>query len=193
MPDYQNGKIYKIESKTGEGQCYVGSTIKSLNERFINHQSDFRTNAIKKTSSMKIFEVHGIDGCQITLLEEVHATTKAELLARETFWINMLRGGCVNQVKALATPYESCRKWLAKHPGYTRQYYLDNRATIMETVRKWNLEHPNERKELNKKASAVYYEKNRQIKLDKAKQKYREKKERILRERANLIPPGLNG
>ena len=113
---------------------------------------------------MKIFEVHGLDGCQITLLEDVPAKTKAELLARESFWINMLRGGCVNQVKPLMTPYESCRKWLASHPGYTRQYYLDNRATIMETVRKWNLEHPNERKELNKKASAVYYEKNRQTK-----------------------------
>lgn len=183
MPNYQTGKVYKIESKTGQGKCYVGSTIKSLQERFINHKSDFRTNAIKKTTSMEIFQEFGIEGCQIVLLEEVKANTKAELLARETWWINTLRGTCVNKVKAFGTPQESCRKWLKANPGYTKQYYEQNKAIIMENVRKWNIEHPNERKEINRKASAVHYEKKREEVLQKARQRYQEKKQRILAER----------
>jgi len=44
MPDYANGKIYKIEPLNGEeGETYIGSTTKkTLAERMSRHRSHYK-------------------------------------------------------------------------------------------------------------------------------------------------------
>jgi hypothetical protein len=45
MPDYQNGKIYKLWSPQGE-EIYIGSTINSLAKRKTQHKQ-FRSVLLK--------------------------------------------------------------------------------------------------------------------------------------------------
>jgi hypothetical protein len=97
MPDYQLGKIYKIECNV-TGKVYIGSTCEPiLARRLAGHITDYKR-YLKGTyhyiSSFKIFENR--DYC-IVLLEKYPCDTKDELLARERYWCNELE--CVNQRK----------------------------------------------------------------------------------------------
>ena len=97
--DYQNSKIYKIESITGEGQIYIGSTTKKyLSQRMQGHKHDYKRwkeGKHHKVSSSSIFDLYGVENCKITLLENVDCQSKDELLAREGYYIRTLE--CVNK------------------------------------------------------------------------------------------------
>ena len=45
MPDYQNGKIYKILNNI-DGDIYVGSTINALSHRMAQHRCDMKNDHI---------------------------------------------------------------------------------------------------------------------------------------------------
>ena len=98
MPDYQLGKIYKIECNV-TGKVYIGSTCEpTLARRLASHVGHYRC-YLKGTfynfiSSFKIFENGNY--C-IVLLEKYPCDTKDELLARERHWCNELE--CINQRK----------------------------------------------------------------------------------------------
>jgi hypothetical protein len=51
MPNYQDGKIYKIESPQTD-KVYIGSTTQKLCDRMTNHRS-----------SLKIFDLHKKKNC----------------------------------------------------------------------------------------------------------------------------------
>jgi len=98
MPDYQLGKIYKIECNV-TGQRYIGSTCEPILARRLaghitNYKSYLKGTFYNYISSFKIFE-NG-DYC-IVLLEKYPCDTKDELLARERYWCNELE--CINQRK----------------------------------------------------------------------------------------------
>ena len=84
-PNYQNGKIYKIESVLGKC-CYIGSTTQLLNSRFSAHKN------YKKTTSRHVFEFE--DAC-IILIENFPCENKKELTGRERFYIE--KDTCVNR------------------------------------------------------------------------------------------------
>ena len=42
MPEYKNGKIYKIVSNHMPDTCYIGSTTQTLCKRFGGHRSDYK-------------------------------------------------------------------------------------------------------------------------------------------------------
>lgn len=115
MVNYSNGKIYKIESITGEGTVYVGSTTKKyLSQRMDEHRRNYKYlldgrikgdgKPYKKIRSCELFEKHGIDNCKIVLLESVNAQTKDELSEREAYYIKSLE--CVNKMIPLRTAKE---------------------------------------------------------------------------------------
>jgi hypothetical protein len=97
--DYQNSKIYKIESITGEGEIYVGSTTKKyLSQRMQDHKYQYhqwKQGKVRKTMSYDIFDLYGIENVKITLLENVECQSKDELHAREGHYIKLLN--CVNK------------------------------------------------------------------------------------------------
>jgi hypothetical protein len=101
MVNYNNGKIYKIECLTGDiDDIYIGSTTKNyLSKRMVQHRSDYKrwkeSDVKGITSSFKIFDKYGVDNCIITLLENVNAKSKEELLARESYYIRT--SYCVNK------------------------------------------------------------------------------------------------
>ena len=63
--------VYKI---TGGDLCYIGSTIKSVNHRWIGHKHSYNFwksgGKISHCRSFDIFDKFGIENCKIELLEE---------------------------------------------------------------------------------------------------------------------------
>ena len=97
MPDYQQGKIYKIYNKNNPERCYIGSTTQCLCERWRSHKETFKNNR-KYTTAHRLFQDYGLENCIIELIESFPCTTKEELNGREGHWIRTLGSGCVNKM-----------------------------------------------------------------------------------------------
>ena len=134
------GIIYKIESKTGEGKCYVGSTVKTLTNRLSKHKDHYKYWKEHKTNyvrSADIFDLYGINNCHIVLLETFECETKSELRVKEGYYIKML---------------DTVNKYIA---GRTeKEYNEDNREIILLRKKLYDQNHKQERKE--------YYNKNKE-------------------------------
>lgn len=85
MVNYQNGKVYKIESLSG-GVVYYGSTTQSLANRLAGHR------AKKDTSS---YEVLKFRDAKIYLVESCPCNNREELLKRVGHYIR--NNECVNK------------------------------------------------------------------------------------------------
>jgi hypothetical protein len=85
MPDYSNGKIYKIIDESDD-EIYVGSTVQELKTRFRTHGM-FTTYKRDKQS------------CKIILIERYPCKSKRELETREQYWIDNII--CINRLDAV--------------------------------------------------------------------------------------------
>jgi len=145
MPDYQNGKIYKIINDDLPNLIYYGSTTqKRLSRRMATH----RCQAIKPnpTKSKILFE-SGTP--KIILVELFPCNSKEELYKRERYYIE--NNECVNY----------------KLPGRTQKEYYED---VKNTERYKNRISKNKKDniELQKKWSKDWYE-------NKGKEKRKEK------------------
>ena len=84
--NYQNGKIYQVVDIAYE-QCYFGSTIDTLPNRFKGHKTTYQQylngNKRKYTSLFDMFDKFGIENCKIELVENYVCSSIAELHKRE--------------------------------------------------------------------------------------------------------------
>ena len=99
MPDYKQGKIYRIYSPS-KGLVYYGATTATLKHRFSRHKSEHRLN--KRT-----YESYLVIECgdaQIELVENFPCDSKAELDKREGYY--QRNNECVNRVISARTPKE---------------------------------------------------------------------------------------
>ena len=123
MVNYANGKIYKIESVSGIGEVYIGSTTKKyLFSRFESHRHDYQgwklgCKNYTKISSFEIFDKFGIDNCHIILLETCPCGSVDELRAIEAGYIK--NTNCVNK----------------SIPGRTKQQYHHEHKAIYKEQR----------------------------------------------------------
>jgi hypothetical protein len=177
MPDYNNGKIYKLWSPKGDG-IYIGSTVNSLARRKANHKSGY----INKTShcnSKILFEKY--NDVRIELIEEFPCENKMELNKKEGYYIRTL--DCVNRCVAGRTPKE-----------YKKEWFEDNKERIIEQKKEWhekNKEHIKEYREKNrekikeyqKEYDKQYNEKNKEKIKEKKKQYYENNKDEINKRR----------
>ena len=88
----RNGKIYIITNKTN-GDIYIGSTVKTLDERFKKHKSNIN-NKLRQWlyNAMKD---NGKENYTIESIENYPCDNKKELFARESFYLKTLRP-CLN-------------------------------------------------------------------------------------------------
>ena len=164
--NYQNGKVYKIESHLGD-KVYIGSTTKKyLSQRMTAHRKNYnqwKNHKRDLTTSFLMFDEYGVENCNIVLLESYPCNSKDELTSREAHYIRTLQ--CINKCI----------------PGRTsRQYDIDNKEQIQERKKEYyikNKERFSENYQANKEAIAerkkISYEKNKDVVKEKAK-KYRE-------------------
>jgi len=165
MPNYQQGKIYKIiPTNTDDDICYVGSTTRPLLcQRMEQHRSHYkRLKAgvkVSNTSSYTLFDKYGVLNCSIELIEMFSCNTKDELSKKEGEYIRLLN--CVNK----------------QIPGRTKSgWYVDNRDTLL----KYQKEHYVVNKETLLKYQKEHYVVNKETILEKHKEYYVANKETIL-------------
>jgi len=162
MTNYNNGKIYKIESSLGN-MVYYGSTTKQyLSQRMTTHRSDYNKWLNGKhglVMAFKLFEEYGIENCKIILVENCPCESKDELSSKEAYYIRNFE--CVNK----------------NVPGRTgKQYREDNKDKIAEYTKEYrevNKDKIKEYREVNKDKIKEYYEDNKNKILEYAKE-YRE-------------------
>ena len=127
--DYNNGKIYRIESLKGN-KVYIGSTTKKyLSQRMDKHRSNYKAwkkgNDQGKLSSFILFDEYGVENCDIVLIETFSCISKDELRAKEAYHIKATNE-CVNKV----IPQRNAK-----------EYYQDNKDHSNEKSRVYYANH----------------------------------------------------
>src|SRR5688500_6470539 len=79
MPNYANGKIYAIRSRSRPDLVYIGSTTQQLSKRYAEHVRDWRAGEGKVISYLVI----EIGDSYIELIEAYPCKNKEELRRRE--------------------------------------------------------------------------------------------------------------
>ena len=152
MPNYENGKIYKLVSPHTD-EIYIGSTTQKLCVRIAEHKRDCREGKIR--TNKKLFELGDV---KIVLIEDFPCDRKEELIKRERYYIE--NTDCLNIMI----------------PGRTRkEYYQDNKEIISEKKKDYR----EKNKEIIAQRKKEYCQKNKE-KVAQRKKQYRENnKEKI--------------
>ena len=152
MPDYQNGKIYKI---TGGGLTYIGSTTQPLSKRMTAHRKEYKKH--KTTGHHKTltsFQFLDFPDYVITSVEDYPCERKEQLFMRERYFIENME--CVNK----AIPYRSAEDTYKKR---------------MDDSLKYRIEHPEKRSQI----CAKYYENDKEKISERCKVYYENNKDKI--------------
>ena len=176
MPDYQNGKIYKIVCNI-TGDIYIGSTTqKYLASRLAGHVRHFKNNLY--VTSSKIIKNGSYD---IVLLESYPCNNKMELHAKERYYIE--NNVCVNKVipnRNQKEYYIDNKKQFLEYYNenkekineYKKTYYIDNKEKIVEYRKTYDINNKEKIDEQRK----TYYENNKEKFKKKNKEKLLEQK-----------------
>ena len=140
MPNYQEGKIYKIYNTIND-DIYVGSTTRKLCERMGEHRSRVKYRDKHKPLSQSILE-HGVENFFIELIEKCPCNDKDELRKREGKYIREMK--CVNKCIAGRTK---------------KEWTYDNRFEIRKRVAKWQKENKDKVNASHKKYRDINKEK----------------------------------
>lgn len=145
MVNYNNGKIYKIECLNDDcNEIYIGSTTKDyLSKRMTMHREQYKQykkgKKLGNVSVYNIFDKYGLENCIITLIENVEAKTKDELLMRESYYIKSMV--CVNKKlpKRTIEDVKEYRKQYAKEYYNKNQEYREKRLDQMKEYNNKNI------------------------------------------------------
>jgi len=151
MPDYNNGKIYRIVcNETGEQ--YIGSTTVSLSRRLAEHVNSIKRNWCKSSSIIER------GNYEIVLIEDCPCETKEQLHRHERHYIETMV--CVNKYIPLRTP---------------KEYYVDNKVEICEYAKQYYHNNRLERREYGKQ----YHQANKERLNARRKENHSLKKQSI--------------
>ena len=117
MPDYNNGKIYRIVCDI-TGETYYGSTTyKYLSSRLAKHRS---------TTTCKSKQIIERGNYSIVLVEEYPCENKEQLNKRERYYIE--NNECVNKYIPTRTKSEYGKEWSLVNRDYLTQKQRERRA-----------------------------------------------------------------
>ena len=170
MPDYKQGKIYKIVCNV-TGKIYIGSTIETLARRLTGHRATykhFKEGKGKYITSFQIIEQGEFD---IVLIENCPCESKEELLRRERYFIESLE--CVNKQHPTRTTKEYIQDNIDKIRERRKQYCLDNIEKITERKKQYRIDNIEKTKQYridNREKTKQYgidnQEKTKQYRID---------------------------
>ena len=129
MPNYQNGKIYKLWSPEGD-DIYIGATTQKLYARFYEHKTK------NNCSSRLLFQKY--NDVRIELIENFSCDNKEQLTKREGEYKR--NTNCINKNVAGITNKEYCKEWYENNKDkikeyrkeYRKEYYENNKEKIKE-------------------------------------------------------------
>ena len=154
MPNYQNGKIYMIESKEGDMR-YYGSTVQTLKRRLTSHKSNKkRYENGKKTFYNTSHQILDYDDYEISLVEDFQFNSRKELETRERWYIE--NNECVNKCIPTRTKKE-----------YQKKYHQEHKQELLQQKKLYREKHKQELSQQMK----LYREKHKQELSQKRKEK----------------------
>jgi len=124
VKDYSRSKIYKIGSKA-TNKIYIGSTTGSLDYRFYRHRQDYvlyQNSLGSKIYSAELFDEVGVENCYIELICEFPCENAHEL-------------ACEEGRHQMLNLYNIVNKNIAGRTN--RQYYIDNKKSILDKKREY--------------------------------------------------------
>jgi hypothetical protein len=125
MPNYQNSKIYMIESL--EGDCrYYGSTTRTLAQRMGKHRTSIKVG--RPISSQKVLKY---SDARILLVELFPCNSKMELEAKEAEYVR--NNNCVNK----CIPQRTDKQYYQDNKGKRKQYLQDNKEVISKNKKQY--------------------------------------------------------
>jgi hypothetical protein len=185
MPNYQNGKIYKIVNDIDD-QIYIGSTCQKLCKRMVGHRST--CNDIKE-QNRKLYQLmhhYGVEHFRIELIKEFPCGNKEQLTAEEGKHIRELKSSLNSKIDG-RTKKEWNEDNKERLKERRKEYYQANQDRIKEQMKKYredNKERMNkyrdDNKERIKEQMKKYYEDNKE-----QMKKYYENNKEIINERMN--------
>jgi len=127
MPNYQNGKIYKLHSYQTD-KIYIGSTTRLLCQRVANHKTDF-----KRGTHITSHDILKYNDAMITLIETYPCNHRNELEKRERYHIE--NNNCVNKVIPSRTNEEWENDNREKRNYQRRLSNITNKETISKAMK----------------------------------------------------------
>jgi len=148
MPDYKNGKIYKIECNI-TNDVYYGSTTQSLSERIRKHKTTRHCN------SVYIID-RGNYSCKI--IENYPCNSKYELELRERWWIE--NNVCINQIIPTRTHKEWCEDNKEQYLQWRKEYNQENKEQRAQYYKEYR---ENNKEQIAQKKKEHYQDNKEQI------------------------------
>ena len=159
--DYSLGKIYKLVSGH-TNDIYIGSTCQRLlSKRLVGHNWSYNNwlndGCCVCSTSLEIVKY---PDCKIVLLKNFPCKTKAELEARERFFIEGME--CVNKVIPTRS-HDEYNETQKEHLTIKKQYYENHQEKLSE----WQRQYRHENKDKLKEQYRMYYESNKDMLVTK--------------------------
>ena len=123
MPNYSNGKVYKIISSQTD-LIYIGSTAQTLAQRMTTHRYEYKKFLNDNKIYVSFFEILKYDDAKIILIEKYECTDKEELHKYEQNHIDT-KSNCCNKYKAYTG---------LNIQEYRKQYNNNNRDKKLNTM-----------------------------------------------------------
>ena len=109
MPNYKDGKIYKIVCNLTD-ECYIGSTTEpTLARRLSGHVGSYKSWKAGKSKKVRSYDIIDRGDYKIYLIESYPCNSKDELISREGEIIrqNRMSCECINY----STPGRTKKHW----------------------------------------------------------------------------------
>ena len=97
MPNYQEGKIYKIYNTIND-DIYIGSTSQKLCERMRQHRNDYKSSPRFNMLIYKAIREHGVENFYIELIDKYPCNDKDELRKTEGEYMRELKPSLNTQI-----------------------------------------------------------------------------------------------
>jgi hypothetical protein len=136
MPDYSNGKVYKLVSNQTD-KVYIGCTTQPLCERKAGHKANFKLYQLGRYHYVTSFDLVKLDDVDIVLLENVKCQNKEELHARQRFWIESTE--CVNKIIP-SRKMKEYREAKSEEIKQQKQIYREKNKSKIDKYREVNKE-----------------------------------------------------
>ena len=159
MPNYQDGKIYKIYNTIND-DIYIGSTTQKLCGRMRNHRRAHKSKHHFNYPIYKALREHGVDNYFIELIEKCPCNDIEELRGQEGEYIRSLKPSLDIRIGGRTT----------------KEYYEDNKDIILQKQREYA---ENNREKILQRHRG-YYDDNRDILSQKSKDYRENNREKIL-------------
>lgn len=119
------GSIYKISSQSCE-KFYIGSTMKTVEERFDSHKKYFEKYKKKESRFVSSYILMGYDDVKIELIESKEIKSVSELREMEGRYIRMHKDQVVNKKREALTQEEK-KEYQRNYHAIYRQKRIINK------------------------------------------------------------------